>query len=179
MSPANFKHLRLSMVKDIVLVEILSPEVQGPEPALEFSTELNQVAAEESGKPLLVDLRRARHLSSMGFSALFKVVKQAKERQRPVRFCNMHPDVRVGAEIVGLTRVVEIHDSAQSALEAFAQARAATARAATPPVAGRSPDPIADRRATVVSPTEEGAVTLKAFSRETMMAAVEAVRDRA
>jgi anti-anti-sigma factor len=122
MSPADFKHLRLSMVKDIVVVEILSTDVQGPDRALEFGTELNRVAGHECSKPLLVDLRRARYFSSMGFAALFKLVKQAKERQRPVRFCNMHPDVRVGAEIVGLNWVVEIHDSAKSALEAFAQA---------------------------------------------------------
>src|SRR5437868_2917068 len=116
MSAAEFRHLRMSLVQDIVLVEILSTDVQGPEQALEFSTELHRVAGYECGKPLLVDLRRARYLSSMGFSALFKLVKQAKERQRPVRFCNMHPDVRVGAEIVGLTRVVESHDSVKSAL---------------------------------------------------------------
>ena len=151
MSTVEFRHLRLSMVQDIMLVEILSPDVQGPEQALEFSTELNRVAGHECGKPLLVDLRRARYLSSMGFSALFKLVKQSKERQRPIRFCNMHPDVRVGAEIVGLTRVVAIHDSTQSALEAFAPASVATA----------------------------GAATLKAFSGETMLAAVAAVRDRA
>jgi anti-anti-sigma factor len=122
MSTATFQHLRLSMVQNIVLVEILSTDVQGPERAIEFSSELNTVAGQDSASPLLVDLRRARYFSSMGFSALFKLVKQAKERRRPVRFCNMHPDVRVGAEIVGLNRVVEIHDSAKSALEAFAQA---------------------------------------------------------
>ena len=66
-----------------------------------------------------VDLRRARYFSSMGFAALFKLVKQAKERQRPVKFCNLHPDVRVGAEILGLNQVVEIHHSEKSALEAF------------------------------------------------------------
>lgn len=58
----------------------------------------------------------------MGYSGLFKLVKCAKERQRPVKFCNMHPDVHVGAEIVGLPHVVEFYESEESALEAFAQA---------------------------------------------------------
>ena len=66
-------------------------------------------------------MRRCGYFSSMGYAALFKLVKQAKERQRRVKFCNMHPDVKVGADIVGLYHVVEIYDSRESALEAFAQ----------------------------------------------------------
>jgi anti-anti-sigma factor len=166
MSPAHFQHIRLSLAHDVVLVEILSVDVQGPERALEFSTELNQVAADDCARPLLVDLSRARYLSSMGYAALFKLVKQAKERQRPVRFCNMHPDVRVGAEIVGLTRVVAIDDSVQSALEAFAQPCAATAGVATP-------SRIAEDK------SARGAAALKAYSWEPMIAAVAAARDRA
>jgi anti-anti-sigma factor len=184
MSPAHFQHIRLSLAHDVVLVEILSPDVQGPERALEFSTELNSVAGYDCARPLLVDLCRARYLSSMGYSALFKLVKQAKERQRPVRFCNLHPDVRVGAEIVGLTRVVEIHDSVQSALQAFAQPCAATAGVATPAAAGRSPGPSEHRRAAVPPRIEEGegargAAALKAYSWEAMIAALAAARDRA
>jgi anti-anti-sigma factor len=122
MAPGGFKHLRLSMVGDVVLVEIMSKDVQGPDRAKEFIGELTEVVAGECPGPILVDLRRTRYLSSMGYSALFKMVKHAKERQRPIRFCNIHEDVRVGAEAVGLPQVVEIHDSEASALEAFARA---------------------------------------------------------
>ena len=55
----------------------------------------------------------------MGYATLFMLVKHAKERQRPVRFCNMHPDVRVGSDIVGLPLVVEIHDSEDSGAQGF------------------------------------------------------------
>jgi anti-anti-sigma regulatory factor len=55
----------------------------------------------------------------MGYSALFKAVKFAKGHGRPIRLCNMHEDVRVGAEAVNLPLVVEIHESAAAALEAF------------------------------------------------------------
>ena len=122
MSPTDFKYLRLSMLEDVVLVETMSKDVQGPERAQEFSTELTTVAGQEGAKPLLLNLRRTHYFSSMGLAALFKLVKLAKERQRPVKFCNMHPDVRVGAEIVGLNLVVEIHDSEESALRAFVPA---------------------------------------------------------
>ena len=119
MSPAEFQHLRLSTLGDVVLVEIMCSNVQGPQLAKEFIAELTTVVNQDSARPLLVDLRRTCYFSSMGYSALFKMVKLAKERQRPIRFCDMHPDVCVGAEIVGLKLVVEIHDSQKSALDAF------------------------------------------------------------
>jgi anti-sigma B factor antagonist len=117
-----FQQIRLSQLDDVVLIEILSCDVQGPDRATQFSAELNAVANQESEQPILLDMRRCGYFSSMGYSALFKLVKRARERQRRVKFCNMHPDVKVGADIVGLYHVVDIYDSRESALEAFAQA---------------------------------------------------------
>jgi anti-anti-sigma factor len=118
----GFKHIRLGMAGNVVLVEIMSSDIQGPDRAREFIDELTAVVAQEGGGPLLLNLGRARYFSSMGYSALFKMVKCARERQRPVKFCNMHEDVRVGAEAVGLPQVVEIHETEAAALEAFARA---------------------------------------------------------
>jgi anti-anti-sigma factor len=118
----SFKHLRLRTAGDVVVVEVMSPDIQGPDRAKEFIGELTEVVAGDGDKPLLLDLRRARYFSSMGYSALFKMVKQAKERQRPIRFCNMHEDVRVGAEAINMPLVVEIFDSEAEALGAFARA---------------------------------------------------------
>jgi anti-sigma B factor antagonist len=116
-----FEHIRLSKINDVVLIEIMSCDVQGPDRAQKFSAELISVADQESPQPLLLDMQRCGYFSSMGYAALFKLVKQAKERQRPVKFCNMHPDVKVGADIIGLYHVVETYDSRESALEAFAR----------------------------------------------------------
>jgi anti-anti-sigma factor len=121
MSHADWKFLRLSTVGDVVLVEVICPDVQGPELAKEFIAELGAVVDQDGTKPLLLDLRRCAYFSSMGYSALFKLVKWAKERRRPIRFCNLHPDVCGPVEIVGLKLVVEIHESQQSALDAFSQ----------------------------------------------------------
>jgi anti-sigma B factor antagonist len=118
----DFEHIRLSRVDNVVLIEILSGDVQGPDRATRFSAELIAVADQESADSILLDMRRCVYFSSMGYSALFKLVKQAKERQRLVKFCNMHPDVKVGADIIGLYHVVEIYDSRESALEAFGHA---------------------------------------------------------
>ena len=121
MSTPDFEHFRLRHVDGVVVIEMMSKDIQGPDRAKAFIAELMTVAEQEERKPILVNLRRTSYFSSMGYSGLFKLVKCAKERQRPVKFCNMHPDVRIGAEIVGLPHVVEFYDSEESALRAFAQ----------------------------------------------------------
>ena len=94
MSTLDFEHFRLRHVDGVVVIEMMSKDIQGPDRAKEFIVELMTVAEQEEGKPILVNLSRTVYFSSMGYSALFKLVKCAKERQRPVKFCNMHPDVR-------------------------------------------------------------------------------------
>ena len=122
MSIPEFKHLLLRHVDGVVVIEMVSKDIQGPDLAREFIAELMTVVELDDRKPIVLNLRRARHFSSMGYAALFKLVKSAKERQRPVRFCNMHEDVRVGGDIVGIPLVVEIHDTEELALKAFEQA---------------------------------------------------------
>ena len=116
----GFKHLRVDASGEVLRVEVISKEIQGPDVAKAFIAELTEAVGHDGNKPVLVDLGRLRYLSSMGYSALFKMVKCAKERDRPIRFCRMHEDVRVGAEAVNLPLVVAIHETAAEALSAFA-----------------------------------------------------------
>ena len=122
MSMPEFKHLHLRDVDGVVVIAMVSKDIQGPDLAREFIAELMTVVELDDQKPIVLNLRRARHFSSMGYAALFMLVKNAKERQRPVRFCDMHEDVRVGGDIVGIPLVVEIHDTEEAAIKAFAPA---------------------------------------------------------
>jgi anti-sigma B factor antagonist len=119
MTTPAFKYLRLSLVEDLVLVEIMTKDVQGPDRAQEFAAELLAVVGQDSDRPLLVDLCRTCYLSSMGYAAVFKMVKEAKARKRPIKISCIHPDVRVGADVVGLYKVVDLYDSREAALAAF------------------------------------------------------------
>ncbi len=122
MPDADFQHLRLSVIENILLIEVLSADIQGPDRAKEFIAELTAAINQEPAGPIVLDLSRTSYFSSMGYAALFKAVKQAKERNRPICFCSIHPDVCTGAEIVGLGLVVQSHDCRESALEAFRKA---------------------------------------------------------
>jgi anti-sigma B factor antagonist len=122
MADADFQHIRMSMVKDVAVVEVRTKEVHGTKPAQELGAELALVTAQEWARRLLVNFSRVGFLSSTGFAALFKLVSRAKSEGREVKFCSMEPGVRLGAEIVGLDKIAEIHDSESSALAAFARA---------------------------------------------------------
>jgi anti-sigma B factor antagonist len=122
MPEADFQHVRVSMVKDVAVAEIRTKELHGPTQAKELGAELAQVAAQEWARRLLVNFGRVGFLSSTGFAALFNLVRQAKAEGREVRFCGMEPGVRLGAEIIGLDKIAEIHETEGSALLAFAKA---------------------------------------------------------
>jgi anti-sigma B factor antagonist len=122
MSQTDFQHIRMSMVKDVAVVEIQTKEVHGTKPAQELGAELAKVAAQEWARRLIVNFRRVGFLSSTGFAVLFKLVTHAKAEGREVKFCAMDPGVRLGAEIIGLDKIAEIHENESSALVAFAKA---------------------------------------------------------
>ena len=123
MSKPDFQHLRLSMVKDVAVVEIRTKDVHDLNLARELGDELALVAAQEWSRRLLLDFRRVGFLSSSGFAAIFKLLSRARSEGREVMLCGMEPGILLGAEIVGL-KVAEIHEDEASALRAFARSGA-------------------------------------------------------
>ena len=119
MATADFKHLQVSMVKEVAVVEIVSKDLRGPDLALELGAELTTVAGQEWAKQLLLNFRHVRYLSSTGFAVLVKLLNQAKATGQQVKFCEVDPDVRIGADIIGLSKYVEIYDHEAAALKAF------------------------------------------------------------
>jgi anti-sigma B factor antagonist len=124
MANAEFQHLRLSMVNDVAVVEICTRDITGSLPAQELGHELAMVTAQAWAKRIVINFRRVAFLSSTGFAAIFKLLSRARVEGRAVKLCEIDPGVRLGAEIVGLDKVVEIHDNEAAALRAFAEARA-------------------------------------------------------
>jgi anti-anti-sigma factor len=122
MSHPDFQHIRLSMIKDIAVVEVMSKDLQGPKLAKELSMELSQVIHQDWAGRLLINFHRNRFLSSSGFAVLFNLVSQVKAAGREVRFCGMAPEIRLGAGVVGLDKVVGIHESEDAAITAFSPA---------------------------------------------------------
>jgi anti-sigma B factor antagonist len=122
MSKPEFEHIRLSMVGDVVLIELITKDIQGPKLAQELGAELSQVSAQDWAKRLLLDFHKVTYFSSTGFAVLFRVVTQANAKGQEIKLCRMDPAVELGADIVGLNKLVEIHETQESALKAFSKA---------------------------------------------------------
>ena len=120
MPDPQFQHLRLSMVKDVAVFEICTKELQGLQLAQELGHELALVMAQDWARRILIDFRKVGYLSSTGFAAIFKLASRARAEGREVKLCGMEHGVRLGSEIVGLEKVVEIHENEATALRAFA-----------------------------------------------------------
>jgi anti-anti-sigma factor len=118
----EFKHLKLSRVNDVVVVEVISKDLQGPAAARELGSELSLVAAQEWAKQLLVNFRAISYLSSTGFAVLFRLVNEFGKKGGELKMCNFDPAIRLGAEIVGLDKLTEIHETEAAALAAFKKA---------------------------------------------------------
>jgi anti-anti-sigma factor len=119
MSTPEYEHLRLSMVGDVALVEILSRDLQGPKAGMEFGTELARVLSQDAARRILLDFRRTAFVSSSSLAALFRLVNQARAGGRELKFCSMTPAVLSGAAVVGLPKIVEILQDQSEALRAF------------------------------------------------------------
>jgi anti-anti-sigma factor len=119
MSSVDFQHISTSMVGEVAVVEILAKELRFPHQAEELGTELTLVAGQDWAQQLLVNMKHVKYLSSTGFAVLLKLVKQAKERGRKLKFCNLTPDVRIGADIIGLDKLAALCGTEAEAIKAF------------------------------------------------------------
>ncbi len=119
MSTADFQHIKTNMVGDVAVVEVMSKELRFPAHCQEVASELYLVAGQDWAKKLLVNLGRTRYLCSTGFGVLVNLVKQTKAEGNAVKFCSLDPEVRIGADIIGLDKIAEIHDTEHQALKAF------------------------------------------------------------
>ena len=73
---SDFQHVRLSRVNDIVIVEILTKDLQGPAAARELGAELSLVSAQDWATQIVVNFHHINYLSSTGFAVLFKLVNR-------------------------------------------------------------------------------------------------------
>jgi anti-anti-sigma regulatory factor len=120
MATPELKHLRLSTVDEVTLIEITTRDFRSPEASMELSSELRRVGGQEWAKCLLIDCQRLRFLCSTAFAGLVKLVTWSISAGKQVRFCSMPPEVRLGAEIIGLDKLAPIDVDEATALAAFA-----------------------------------------------------------
>jgi anti-sigma B factor antagonist len=119
MSTVEFEHIKTSMVEDVAVAEVLPHELRFPQQAQELGKELTLVASQSWANRLLVNMSRVKYISSTGFAVLMSLVKQARDQGSRVKICGLHPEVRIGADIIGLDKIAELHDTEHEALKSY------------------------------------------------------------
>lgn len=122
MSTVDFQHITTNMVGEVAVVEILAKELRFPHQAQELGAELTLVAGQDWAKQLLVNMKHVKYISSTGFAVLMKLVKQAKDQGSNLKFCNLDPEVRIGADIIGLDKAASLYGTEHEAIKAFNEA---------------------------------------------------------
>lgn len=104
---------------DVTVLDMIGPEIRHPGPAAEMAAEALRLIEQEATTKMLVNLSKVEYMSSTGFATLINLAKKAKELGCDVRLCAIHPDAQVGANIIGLARLVPTYASEEEGLASF------------------------------------------------------------
>lgn len=104
---------------DVVIARVDVPEIRHPTPAQEFGADAFALLERDGHKKILLDLGPVRYMSSTGFAVLVNLAKRIRDAGGKLKICNIHPDVEVGANIIGLGRIVETYADESEALQSF------------------------------------------------------------
>lgn len=119
MARRSTTHFDLELIDDVAVAYVTSPEIRHPAPAQELSAELTQLLERDRYTKFVIDLSDTRYLSSTGFAVILTFAKKVEAAKGQLKITGLQPDVMVGANIIGLGRIVEIHPDVDSALAAF------------------------------------------------------------
>ena len=100
------------------VVRVVCPELRQPAQAIELGEQISALIASERYDRLLLDFEPVQYMGSTGFATLIVLVKQANKRGIRLALFNLQPEVRFGAEILGMGALIPIHDDEPAALAA-------------------------------------------------------------
>jgi anti-anti-sigma factor len=109
---------RWEHIDGVAFVELIPVEIRHPSQALELGDQLRFLLAGGERK-ILIDCNRVAYMSSTGFATLFSFAKAVKDQGGRICVAEIHPDVRIGADIIRLGDVIPIYDDRRSALASF------------------------------------------------------------
>ena len=113
------KYFELEQEGATTIIRTTVETIRHPTQALEFSADLQALVEKDGCRHLVIDLGATHYFGSTAYGALLKLGKTMDVSQGKVALCNIHPDVLVGANILGLGRVIPIFAGEEEALEAI------------------------------------------------------------
>jgi anti-anti-sigma factor len=101
-------HFRAETVDDVIVLSLLEPEIRTPIMAASVGKDLGALVERVGAQHYVLNLKRTKYMSSTSFAMLLNLAKKIAALGGTLKFCEMDPDVRIGADIIGLGRFVPI-----------------------------------------------------------------------
>ena len=105
-------------VGDATVARVLIDEIRDPEAAGVLGRSSGGSSTQHGRTRIVVDLNDFRYISSTAFAAILGLAKRLGEHGGKIALCRVHPDVLVGARIIGIEQFAPIHATEAEALAA-------------------------------------------------------------
>ena len=102
----------------VTIVRVVVESIRHPGHAQEFSRDLAALVERDGRNRLVLDLRKTHYLGSTAYAALLGLAKKVDAARGKLALTHVDPDVLIGANIIGLGRIIPIFDDEKQALEA-------------------------------------------------------------
>jgi stage II sporulation protein AA (anti-sigma F factor antagonist) len=112
-------YFRAKQSGDVAVARVDGPEIRHPTPASELSADVFKLVDPGGIRKVLLNMREVRYLSSTAFASLLNLSRRVQGAGGILKICELHPDVQVGANIIGLGRIIDTYGSESEALESF------------------------------------------------------------
>jgi anti-sigma B factor antagonist len=119
MSDFESPHVRAETVDDVIVLTLLVTEIRTPILAASVGKDLGTLVDRIGGRYYVLNLKRTKYMSSTAFAMLLNLAKKVTATGATLRLCEMDPEVRIGADIIGLGRFVPIVDDEATAIAMF------------------------------------------------------------
>lgn len=103
----------------VTIVRVSCPELRQPAQAIDLGEQLSALVTSGRHPRILIDFEQVHYMGSTGFATLMVLAKKAGKLGVRIAMCNLQPEVRFGADILGFGTLIPIHDDEPTALAAL------------------------------------------------------------
>jgi len=117
----DYHFLEISRRDEVIVVRFKDSKLIDDLAHVKVGKELFALAAEPGGRHLLLDFAGVDYLSSMFLSKLLGLKKRLEKKQGKLKLCAICPDVREVFAITKIDTILDIVETEDKALAAFAE----------------------------------------------------------
>jgi anti-anti-sigma factor len=108
MSEFESPHVRAETVDDVIVLTLLEPEIRTPIMAASVGKDIGSLVDRIGAQRYVLNLKQTKYMSSTSFAMLLNLAKKIAALGGTLKLCEMDPEVKIGADIIGLGRFVPI-----------------------------------------------------------------------